>query len=124
MDEMREIVTVAQVDRWFLLLAVGLPVVGALVGALIGSRRGAVTKGASRGLLVGLLGPTNLLLWTVYNRLTDSMGLDSVKNLLVNITLFIGLGLTAGVVYGLLSRRGNQGSDSEPAQASAPEPQQ
>ncbi len=106
MDEMREIVTREQVEHWFLLLALVAPVVGAALGALGGGLKGRVGAGAAKGFLIGLVGPVNLLLWKIYNGITDRLGLDSVKNLVVNLALFIGLGIGAGLIAGFLYRRG------------------
>jgi hypothetical protein len=113
MDDMREIVTVEQVNRLFLLLAFAGPVAGLLIGAALGARRGSAARGAIVGLLVGALGILNLGLWTLYNALTDRMGLDSVKNLLVNLALFVGLGIAAGFGLGRLARRRWLPSSSE-----------
>ncbi len=104
MDEMREIVTVEQVDRLFLLLAIAAPLIGAAVGAAAGRSRGSAGRGAAQGFVIGLLGPANLLLWKVYNALTDRMGLDTVKNLLMQLGLFIALGIIVGLVAGYVSR--------------------
>jgi len=105
MDEMREIVTVEQVNALFLALAVGGPILGLLIGALVGARRGQAGRGTMSGLLIGLLGALNLALWKLYNALTDRMGLDTVKNLLVNLALFVGLGVVAGLIWGYLASR-------------------
>ena len=96
MDEMREIVTMEQAERAFLLLAVAVPLVGAVVGALIRARGGHAAAGARAGFLIGLIGPANYLLWKAYNAITDRLGMDTVKNLLVNLGLFIILGVVAG----------------------------
>src|SRR5207248_711211 len=94
MDDMREIVTVEQVNSLFLGLAIGLPVVGLIGGYLFGRRAGAI-----KGFIVGLFGPLNLLLWKMYNLITDKLGLDSVKNLLVQLGLFIALGIAGGLLF-------------------------
>lgn len=104
MDEMHEIVTVEQVERLFLLLAVAGPVAGLLLGAVVGTRRGNVGRGAAGGFGIGLLCVLNLVLWKVYNLLTDRMGLDSVKNLFVQLALFVGLGAAAGLAFGYFAR--------------------
>lgn len=96
---MHEIVTVEQVNAVFLLLAVGLPVLGLLLGAGLGKHQHQVLRGALKGLLIGLLGPLNLLLWKTYNVLTDRFGLDSIKNLFINLALFVILGIVAGVLF-------------------------
>jgi hypothetical protein len=103
-DDMREIVTVEQIDRLFLLLAIAGPVLGAIAGSLFGARQGGSVRGAGIGLAIGLLGPVNLGLWTLYNRVTDHLGLDTVRNLLVNLAIFAALGVAAGVLVAYLRR--------------------
>jgi len=111
MDEMREIVTIEQMDRLFLLLAIAAPIIGAVLGAALGGKKGRLQQGLIKGLLVGLLGPLNLVLWKVYNAITNRLGLDSVKNLLVNLALFAALGIGAGLVAGYVARK--RGSDPD-----------
>src|SRR5690349_19727463 len=115
MDDMREIVTVEQVNSLFLWLAIGLPVVGLIGGFLLGRRAGAI-----KGFVVGLFGPLNLLLWKVYNLITDKLGLDSVKNLLVQLGLFIALGVVGGLLFRRFGRD-NGGSSSIVAPAASPD---
>ena len=55
------------------------------------------------GLLIGLLGPANWLLWHIYNGIEDHYGLDSVKAMLINLALFAALGLIVGTA--VLPRR-------------------
>jgi hypothetical protein len=105
MDDMREIITLDEANRLFLILAVAVPVVCVALGALAGARRGALGRGAMNGLLIGLLGPANLALWKIYNLITDRLGLDTVKNLLINLGLFIALGIIAGIVIGHFASR-------------------
>lgn len=70
-----------------------------LIGApLVGLVWGAATKRVVHGLVVGLcVGVGNFVLWTVYNAITDRLGLDTVKNLLVNLALFLVLGVLIGL---------------------------
>lgn len=105
MDVMHEIVTVEQVHRIFLVLAIALPVAGGLVGLLLGVLRKAPVAWAVRGVAVGLVGPANFGLWVLYNSITDRLGLDTVRNLLTNLGLFAAIGLVAGVGAGLVVRR-------------------
>ena len=100
MDEMREIVTMEQANSLFLGIAIAAPIFGIIVGAGIGALRRNVGHAALRGFLIGLLGPANLVLWNVYNLITDRLGLDTVKNLLVNLGLFVVLGIIAGFIAG------------------------
>jgi drug/metabolite transporter (DMT)-like permease len=120
MGDMQEIVSVEQVHRLFVTLAVVLPLVGLIFGALLGVRRGNVKRGALQGLLLGILGPVNFGLWLVYNAITDRLGLDTVKNLLVNLALFVVLGVVTGLVAGQIMRRGDESSAKEPTPATEP----
>lgn len=99
MGELREIVDIAAVERLFLLLAILGPVAGLLIGAVTGRRHGRVRQAAQAGLLFGLLGTLNWLLWRVYNALTDANGLDSVKGLAINLALFVVVGIALGFGY-------------------------
>jgi hypothetical protein len=94
---MRELVTQEQAQHAFILLAVAAPIIGLAIGAL----RKSIVAGLAWGLLIG---PGNLVLWFVYNSITDRLGLDTVKNLLVNLGLFVALGLMGGFIYGRATR--------------------
>lgn len=116
MDDMQELVSIEAFDRFFAWAAAAGPPLGLLLGAWHGQRRGAVRSGAVRGALIGLLGPANWLLWRMYNALTDRMGLDSVANLLLNLAIFLSLGLGSGLAYGLLLRRRAEHRTATPQQ--------
>ena len=122
MNDMREIVTMEQANHWILVLAIVLPIVGTVIGGAFGARNGLPIRGALKGFLVGLVGPLNLILWKVYNVITDRLGLDSVKNLLVNLALFAGIGIVGALVYNWLSRRGGDGFAGVGANAGGPAP--
>jgi hypothetical protein len=104
MDQMKELVTARQVNSLFLILAVGAPILGLFLGAVIGGRQKNRMKGAWTGLFIGLLGPLNLIAWNIYNLITDHLGLDTVKNLLVNLALFVGAGIFTGLIWGIRVR--------------------
>src|SRR5947209_4269913 len=112
--ELREIVDAGQVGRAFALAAIILPLLGLAVGAWWGRGRQQLRRGALFGLLIGLLGPLNWLLWYVYNRITDSVGLDTVRNLVINLVLFLAVGAIIGTGIGLASRRLRPPADTEP----------
>lgn len=80
---------------------------GVLVLApLIGLVWGYAAKRLPLGLVIGLLtGVGNYALWTVYNAITDHLGLDTVKNLLVNLGLFVVIGITVGAGAGVYAAR-------------------
>ncbi|MCX6359323.1 MAG: hypothetical protein NT029_05945 [Armatimonadetes bacterium] len=105
MDDMRELVTVEQATRLFVLVAIVLPILGAAVGAWLGSRRGRPRRGLALGLLAGMAGPGNLALWRMYNGITDRLGLDTVRNLLTNLAIFAAIGVALGVAVGFVARR-------------------
>src|SRR5437773_9975346 len=107
MNDMRELITVEQVDSLFLCLAIVLPVLGVLLGGAIGLRAGNTRAAAVKGFCIGLLGPLNLVFWKMYNAITDRLGLDSVKNLLVQLALFIAIGIAAGLLFRRAGGSGN-----------------
>jgi hypothetical protein len=102
--ELREIIEVPTVERWFAILAVAGPVVGLSIGAVVGARKGLLKRGATMGLCVGLLGTLNWILWRLYNALTNANGLDTVKNVLINLVVFVGIGAALGFGFGYARR--------------------
>lgn len=117
MDDMRELVTTRQVEAAFRAIAIAAPLLGALAGAALGRR--SWRFGPRRGFLLGLLGPANLLLWWLYNAMTDRMGLDTVRNLLVNMAMFVAIGGTVGLVlaWSERARRRRSGADAPPGES-------
>ena len=80
-----------------------------VLASLVGLAWGARAKRVGIGLLVGALaGGGNYALWTVYNAITEKLGLDTVANLLVNLGLFLVVGTVAGAVAGGLAGRGRR----------------
>lgn len=75
-----------------------LPVLGFLSGVVIGKWRDNLQFYIYRGLFLGAFGPINWLMWQLYNKVTDHYGLDTVKNLLMNLAIFATLGLLLGLV--------------------------
>lgn len=77
-----------------------------LLAPLIGLGWGLVAKRPPFGLAVGLVvGVGNYALWTLYNAITQKLGLDTVANLLVNLGLFIAIGIAFGVGAGIYAAR-------------------
>ncbi len=93
---------------------------GVLVLApLAGLVWGIANKRLPFGLAVGVLaGVGNYALWTTYNAITQKLGLDTVANLLVNLGLFVAIGIVGGVGVGIYTARkqgvqpGIQGGDN------------
>jgi hypothetical protein len=93
---MRELIDLTAVERLFLALAVAVPVLAVTGGAML-QARGRQPGALRSGILVGLLGPANWLLWRIYNGIEDHYGLDSVKAMLLNLALFAALGVATGI---------------------------
>lgn len=73
---------------------------------LVGLVWGVAAKRLVHGLVIGLfVGVGNYVLWTVYNAITDKLGLDTVKNLVVNVSLFVVLGVIIGLGAAWLSAK-------------------
>lgn len=105
MDDMRELITVEQAEAAFRLLALLGPLVGLVIGGAIGVRRGLIVRRALIGLALGGLTALNYGLWRLYCLNTDRLGVDTVRNLVTNLVLFVMIGAVAGIAYGLLARR-------------------
>ena len=95
---MKELITIHQANLLMLALLIAAPVVGVMWGAAVKD----VKRGAGIGLI---LGGGNYALWTVYNAITDRLGLDTVKNLVTNLALFIIVGAAAGFAAARIGRR-------------------
>ena len=81
-----------------------------IIAPLIGLAWGFAAKRLPFGLVIGLLvGVGNYVLWTVYNAVTQKLGLDTVANLLVNLGLFIAVGTVLGSGAGLYMARKQSG---------------
>lgn len=110
--EMKELINPHQAQMLMIAVLFMAPVIGVIWGV--------AAKRTVPGLLVGLaIGIGNFILWNVYNAITDRLGLDTVKNLVVNLALFIVIGAIIGCVVGARQRRSgssdNGGSAPVPA---------
>jgi hypothetical protein len=105
MTDSGELVNLALVEQVILILAVGAPVAGLLLGLIWGALRRRPVPGALQGFSAGLLGPAVWALWRMYNAIEDHYGLDSVKALLINLALFVAIGVTLGTAIGWWRRR-------------------
>ncbi|MBC7326518.1 hypothetical protein H5T87_00180 [bacterium] len=56
------------------------------------------------GISIGMLGPLNKALWSVFNIVLDRFGFDTVKSLLLNIVIFVSVGLVLGYLVALISK--------------------
>jgi hypothetical protein len=107
---MQEIVSIDRVTQLFVALAILSPVAGLLVTGIMtawGVRHGETLRGAHHvsrrwGLLIGLCGPGNVLLWNLYNALTERNGLDTVRNFGINLVVFVLIGIVLGLALNRL----------------------
>ena len=84
------------------LLMLGALALAPLAGLVWGIAAKRLVFGLSIGILVG---GGNYAFWTVYNAITEKLGLDTVKNLLVNLGLFVVIGVVAGIGAGVYAAR-------------------
>lgn len=115
MGELHEIVSVEATEHLFASLAFVLPVLGMLIGAAVGIYRKNIQRYAMLGLAGGLIGPLNWLMWHVFNELTERNGLDTVRNVFINLAVFVFGGLAIGLGCGMYFRRGATPVAAEPA---------
>lgn len=102
---MKELITTAQANRAIAIIAIALPIAGLVIGAIAGAVRRRVPRGALLGLICGLSGPAIWVMWRIYDGIMGRYGLDSVKALLINLALFVVVGLLIGLAAGLVWRR-------------------
>jgi hypothetical protein len=101
---MKELITVQQANHIMLAILIAAPLIGLVAGAI--AKRIKVYAIWGTGIGVG-----NYVMWTVYSAITNRLGLDTVKNLFVNLGLFIVVGVVVGFLIGRYS--GNE-ERSEP----------
>lgn len=65
--------------------------------------------GRRAAILLSMLGPLCWGLWVLYNRIIGRWGLDSVPALLLNLAIFAGVGLAAGMILGRVWSRSAAG---------------
>jgi hypothetical protein len=62
---------------------------------------------------IGIFGPLVWVLWHVYNAIENAYGLDSVRGLVINLVLFIAVGVIFGLMLRLWRNRAIAKSTSE-----------
>ena len=81
------------VEKTFLFLAVGGPLVGLIIGVILGAHERNATRRVVQGVLIGLLGTLIYIMWRVYGVITNALGLDSVTNIGLQLLMFAALGV-------------------------------
>ncbi len=105
MGDLHELIDLNKVGLLFGILAIFGPAFGIIIGAAYGRTKSDPKAGALFGLIWGSLGVLNWLLWRAYNAVTDRNGLDTVKNLFINLVLFVIVGTVIGATSGQLYLR-------------------
>ncbi len=94
---MKELVTTSEVNRVFLVLALLVPVPAFVLTIVVGRLTRVPSWWYRAGILVALAAPFNFVLWKIYELNTSAMGLDTVKNVVVNVVFFILVGVVGGI---------------------------
>jgi hypothetical protein len=105
MDDTKELISESTVRAVVLAIGIGGPILGAAVGLVVGVLRRAVLPALWRGLGIGLLGLICLAMWHLYNAVLSWQGFDSVRGFLLNVGIFLVVGILAGWAAGVVAFR-------------------
>jgi len=110
MEDLHEIVNLAEVNLAITWLAIVLPVVGLVAGAIAGAILKRLGWWTGRGFALGLIGPIIFVMWRLYSYMirydpqTGYCGLHRTSVLLLNVVIFAAVGVALGAAYGRLLR--------------------
>jgi len=90
---MKPLIDQGVVEKVFLFLAVGGPLIGLIIGVILGAHERNAARRIVQGLLIGIFGTLIYIMWRVYGAITNSLGLDSVANLGLQLLMFVALGV-------------------------------
>lgn len=99
-----ELITAEGFER-ILLVVAGVVMLAGVASGAIWSRSLGPRAAWARGLVVASLGPAAFGLWMVYNTIENRYGLDSVRALLINLAMFVLVGLGASALIGWVWER-------------------
>jgi len=105
MDDTKELIDARTVRLAMMAIGVGGPILGAAAGAVVGAIRRVPSAYLMRGFGVGLLGSVCYLMWLIYNAVIRRLGLDSVAALLLNLGIFVVVGIAIGILLALVTSR-------------------
>ena len=97
-DIMKQLIDPKAAERVLLFFAVAGPLVGIIFGAFLGAHTQRARASVATGVLLGAIVSLIYGMWRVYGIITDSLGLDSVANLGLQLILFAVLGAILGAV--------------------------
>jgi hypothetical protein len=92
------------IRQLFFVLAIVSPLFGFIIGTIMDKYKKSKPKFMVLGTAFGFLGTLNLLLWKIYNWITEYFGLTTVKNLLFNLVFFLVIGVILGFLFFLLTK--------------------
>lgn len=78
------------------------PILGLIAGMITGIPGRTIRKRSLRGLGIGLLASFVSVMWYLYNIIINYYGLDSVKGLFINLSLFAAMGIAVGISFRIL----------------------
>lgn len=107
---MHEIIETETIGRLFWGLTILTPILGLLFGWQSAKRSGNRSRSLRTAMLIGGIGPVNLLLWYLYNAITDRNGLDSIQNLFINLVVFV---VTGALIGTLIARSSHHYQDDQ-----------
>jgi len=94
----RELVSPQQAEAIVRAVAAGLLALGVVGGAVAAAFTRPRRAGLIIGAFVALAGLLVQVLWLAYNAVTARLGLDSVKALVINLAIFVVVGLGYGIL--------------------------
>jgi hypothetical protein len=101
---MHELVSPQSVDRMLLFLAVIGPLAGLIIGTMLGAHERCAWPRALAGLLLGGLLTVIYAMWRMYGAITESLGLESVANLVLELVLFAVVGVLVALAAFKITR--------------------
>lgn len=94
-----------RLNMFFLVLLFAGPPVCILSGYIIGKIRKTERSSLIIGIICGVFTALVAILWQVYNLIMNHYGLDSVKALLINVFLFLSIGVLTGLCLRKINSR-------------------
>lgn len=95
---MKPLIDSKLVEKILLFLAVCGPLFGLIVGVILGAHERNALRRIVPGVLLGFIGTLIYIMWRVYRVITDSLGLDSVANLGLQLLMFAAVGVAMAFV--------------------------
>jgi len=102
---MEELISERTFNSLITVIAVIGPILGLIIGIVVGVIKNDVKRLTIRGVIIGSFALITYIMWRIYNAITDHYGLDSVKNLLINLGLFTLVGIIIGLLLAVIQNK-------------------